>query len=69
MSVIEILENLEENYELELEDEKVDFKEIIKYIKRLEKDILDLREIIAIKNYNAAKDRETIKKLKEGKNG
>ena len=37
MSVIEILENLNEDYELEIDGEKVSFDVIIKYIKRLEK--------------------------------
>lgn len=67
MSVIEILENLSEDYELEIDGEKVSFDEIIKYIKRLEKDILDLNEIIKIKIANAAIDRETINKLRKKK--
>lgn len=67
MSVIEILENLNEDYELEIDGEKVSFDVIIKYIKRLEKDIVDLNEIVKIKIANAAIDRETINKLRKKK--
>ena len=67
MSVIEILENLNEDYELEIDGEKVSFDLIIQYIKRLEKDIVDLNEIVKIKIANAAIDRETINKLRKKK--
>lgn len=67
MSIIEILENLNENYELEIDGEKVGFDEVINYIKRLEKDVFDLNDIVKIHIANAAIDRKKIKKLEKEK--
>lgn len=63
MSITEILENLDENYELEVDGDKVEFSEIKKYIERLEKDVIDLSEINRIHIRNSAIDREKIRKL------
>lgn len=64
MSIIEILDELERNYELKVENENVSFQDIKNYIMRLEKDVNDMIEIVRIKNFNAARDREIIKKLR-----
>ncbi|MCQ2086634.1 MAG: hypothetical protein MJZ37_00960 [Bacilli bacterium] len=67
MGIIEILETLDEDYEILIDNQKVDFKEIKNYIQRLEKDILNLNEIVHIHIQNAAIDREKIRRLKNGK--
>lgn len=67
MSITEILDSLNENYELEVDGEKVYFSEIKEYIKRLEKDVFDLNDIVRIQIRNAAIDRAKIKKLERQK--
>lgn len=67
MTVIEILERLNEDYELEIDGLKIDFSLIANYVRRLEKNVNDLSEIIKIKNANAEIDRKRIAKLKKRK--